>query len=492
MTQARRTFVPPLLRLPLVQLSFGRVLKGGRPNDLGRLPRYAGLFAIALVCVWAPITGYLKTAPLRYTSGMSLILPGAGSSASVNLDQIGQASSNSSSPFSSSSVSPTETYKRLFGADRIVAAAAGEMDMRRVDFGQPRVELIDQTGLIHVSITGNSPDDAQARGEALLQAFFSEIEELRTDELHQRQQSGLGAIDDYRSSVLATRDEISRLQRETGLISAEQYGALVAEAETLAARVSDLGATLDDRTEAVAALQASLGTDARLAASALKLHADTEFAALTEEMSAQAALLSQARARFGESHPDVRAARSGYAAAEAEAMSRAARLTGLGEAELATLDISHVGSRAGLLSDLVAAEAERAGLAAEHAVLTERLAAVEARKLDLIEPAARLEDMQRDFRVAEAVFASAMARAETTKTDVYASYPLVQVLEDPSLPVEPSSPKRKLAVAAGVAGSLFAMMGLLLGWIRRPLITRLIPDDPVQPGAAPAYAVPAE
>ena len=88
--------------------------------------------------------------------------------------------------------------------------------------------------------------------------------------------------------------------------------------------------------------------------------------------------------------------------------------------------------------------------------------------------AARLEDLQRDFSVAEAVFASAIARTQSSKTDIYASYPLVQVLEDPSLPDGPSSPKRKLAVVAGVAATVLLLFSLSLAWIRLALIRRLL------------------
>ena len=94
-----------------------------------------------------------------------------------------------------------------------------------------------------------------------------------------------------------------------------------------------------------------------------------------------------------------------------------------------------------------------------------------------------------DFSVAEAVFASAMARTQTSKADLYASYPLVQVLEDPSLPDEPSSPKRKLALAAGIAATVFLLMGLFLAWLRRPLISRLLAEGDA---AMSADMVPAE
>ncbi|QOL81296.1 GumC domain-containing protein [Pseudooceanicola spongiae] len=486
---ARFVKLPPIVRVPLRELSVSRLFRGGRPTDLGRLPRYAGIFAIGATCIWAPISSYLATAPLRYTSQLSLILPGSGASSSVSLSQIGQASSFANSAFSNGSVSPTETYKRLMGAERILDAAAGSMGMVSRDFGQARIELVDLTGLIHVTITGNSPEDAQDRSKALLAAFFSEIEALRTNEVSMREDSGRSAIEQYRTSVMQTREEISALQRESGLISADQYDALVAEADALARATRDLSVTLDEKTKAVEQLQAALATSPRLAAATLRLHADTQFVALTEEMSLRATELSQLRGRFGEKHPQVASARAGHAAAETEAHLRARQLTGLSDGELATLDISHVGSRAGLLSDLVKLDSERAGLVAEYAAMTTRLATSETRKLALIDTAARLEDLQRDFSVSEAVFASAMAKSQTSKTDLYASYPLVQVLEDPSLPSEPSSPRRKLAIAAGIAATFFLFVGLMLGWLRRPLIGTLLHEGR---SAAPGHAVPAE
>jgi uncharacterized protein involved in exopolysaccharide biosynthesis len=74
------------------------------------------------------------------------------------------------------------------------------------------------------------------------------------------------------------------------------------------------------------------------------------------------------------------------------------------------------------------------------------------------------------------VFASAIARAQSSKLDVYASYPLVQVLENPSLPTKPSSPNHKLALMAGIAATLMLLFSLAMGWIRIVLISRLLTE----------------
>lgn len=460
------------------RITIRRILVGGGLGDLGRFPRYLAFALLGGTMIWAPITGYLRTAPLSFKSQTSLILPGSGASASMNLNGIGQASSYANSAFSSNSVSPTETYKRLIGADRILEAAAIAMDLTRREFGKPRINLVDQTSLIHVEITGGSAEDAQARGDALLDAFFSELDALRDDEQSTREDSGLAAIEDYRVSVAATRDDIANLQRETGLISGAQYDSIVESTRLLEARVQDLAATLSEKSQSVAALETALDIPASAAAATLKLYADAEFMALTDEVALHAASLAQVRSTFGERHPKVEDAHAAYTTTSAAALAQAARVTGIDVEKLTTLDLAPAGARADLLSELVKMDADRSGVAQQHATLSARLIDEEAALYRLAPTAARLQDLQRDFSVAEAVFATAIARAQSTKSDVYASYPLVQVLENPSLPDRPSSPNRKLAIAAGGAATLMLLIGLMLGWVRSAVIGRLINEKP--------------
>jgi len=475
------TFPGPAAKASMAwRLPLRRILVGGRIGDFGRLPRYLAFALLGGTLIWAPITGYLRTAPLTFKSSTSLILPGSGASASMNLNGIGQASSYANSAFSSNSVSPTETYKRLIGADRILEAAAQSMGLSRNEFGKPRINLVDQTSLIHLEITGGTAEDAQARGDALLAAFFTELEALRTDEQTTREDSSLTAIADYRNSVSATRADITQLQQETGLISADQYDAIVESTRLLESRVQDLAATLSEKTQSVAALEASLGIPADAAAATLKLYADAEFSALTGEVGMHATRLAEAQSQFGDGHPKVQNARAAHRTATAAALRQAASVTGLDASQLTNLDLAPAGARAELLAELVRMEEERSGVARELATLSTRLAKEQTRTQDLAASAARLQDLQRDFSVAEAVFATAIARAQSTKADVFASYPLVQVLENPSLPDHPSSPNRKLAIAAGGAATLMMFLGLLLGWMRSAVIGRLL-NAPVSP-----------
>ena len=456
------------------RFTVSRILLGGAADDARRIPRYAGAFLLGLAMIWAPITAYLTQAPLRYTSEASLILPGAGGGSTLTLDKIGQANSASTSPFANSSISPTVTYKRLLGAGRILETAARAMDIPPRDFGEPRVELVDQTGLIQIEMVGNTPSDARTRARALLDAFEAEVDALRSDEIDQRSGSGADAVTKYRESVRRNRARISELQRETGLMSYEQYEDLVAAADDLARERDSLTAALEDRRETVASLRAALDTTPARAAATLRLHADSAFAALVEQMATLDAKLSGMDGDFGPKHPRVMETRAALAATSRRVMARSRALADLPEAVLSQLDLSPIGQRAELLSRLVAAESERAALAAEQAALSGQAEEARQRVEGLIDAAAELEALQRDYSVAEAVFASGMARADTARSDIYVSYPLVQTLEDPSLPGEPSSPRRMLSIAAGVAASVLLLFALVLGWIRGALIGRLL------------------
>lgn len=471
---------PAIIRRPLRELGIGRLVMGGRVDDAGRLGRYGLLAMLGAAMIWGPITAYLVTAPLSFTTRMSLILPGSGAAASVSINDIGQASSFANSAFASNSISPTETYKRLIGADRIMAAAADKLGIAQRDLGAPRIELVDQTSLIRLEMKGSDPIDARARGDALLAAFFDELDILRADEQASRQISGLGAMEDYRASVHSTRAAIEALQVETGLLSPQQYGAQLTANDALRARARDMAETLAQDAESVRRLEGSLDVSAPVAAATLKLYADADYAAIVAEMADHAAALAAARARFGPKHPTVMQARSAHAGSRRAAIARVEAATGIAPAALSEQDLALSGVRADLLAELVAMDARRAGVAAQLSAAQTRLAAETARLRSLAPAAARLEDMQRDFAVAEAVFASAIARTQSSKADVYASYPLVQVLEDPSLPETPSSPKRKLAIAAGAAATVMLLIGLGMGWMRRSMITRLLAKAPAQ------------
>jgi len=85
-------------------------------------------------------------------------------------------------------------------------------------------------------------------------------------------------------------------------------------------------------------------------------------------------------------------------------------------------------------------------------------------------PAAELDHLVREHQVALAVFASALAKADTSKADQFAAYPLAQVVEVPIANPKPVSPSRKIAILAAGAASFFLFAGLMMIWMRRRIL----------------------
>ena len=452
-----------------------RIFHGGRPDDTRRRPRYVVAFIIAAACLWLQIATYITMTPRNFTSEVSLILPGSGAQASVSLADLGQASSSAASAFSSSRISPTQTYKRLLSANRILERAADRLDMTREALGKPRIKLVDETSLIHLEMTGPSPDAAQARAATVLDVFLDELDTLRQDELAHRERAARSAISDYEQAVNTLRTEIATLQADSGLVSFDHYKDIVAERDDIVIRLAEARAASRSADASMEALANRLGADAATAALNLRLHADPEFQELARLLAEQRGELAQARGRFGARHPKVTSAWHAAAGTETELLDRGQTVAGT--ATLLTvdrIDLSPDPARTALLSDLVEQTAVFEAKASAVTSLEGLLRRADDRIARLAPLAARLDDLSRDYQVAEAVFASALARTDTSKSDIYASYPLVQVLADASLPDRASSPRPKIAIAAGVVATGMLFVALVLAWLRRPLIDRLL------------------
>ena len=186
-----KTFSPDLEQVaaPRRLMRLWVVVRDGLPS-VGRYRRYITALAGPLALVWVLALGYIALAPDRFDSRMTLILPGTGVGASMNLESIGQATTNTSSAFSSPSLSPTENYKRLLMSDLVLRDAAGIADEDVDGFPQPAIKLIDQTNLIELRMSAGSPEQAQLRMEALQKSFDTAPDTLRDGEARAHEEVG--------------------------------------------------------------------------------------------------------------------------------------------------------------------------------------------------------------------------------------------------------------------------------------------------------------
>lgn len=451
------------------------LVRDGLPS-VGRYRRYIVALTIPLAIIWGLTIGYLLLAPDRFDSRMTLILPGTGVGGSLHLESIGQATTNTSSAFSSPSLSPTENYKRLLTSDVVLRDAARLAEEDEGAFPTPAIKLIDQTNLIEVQMPARNPLQAHARMEALRTAFLASLDSLRNDEAARREDADASRIADLQRKVDDAQHALLAFQAETGLVSLDQFAGRVTALDRLKENERDRRVQLAESGTTARTLASSLDISLPQARMAMRLKADPEFRGLLSRYAQTVGEHTERGATLGDAHADMEELGVERAALREAMAARGARVAGsssaaiLGFADLAVSD-----TRERLFATLTEQNAGHAGHGAALAELRRQIAERSANSQEQVEQASRLADLTRELRVAEAVFSSALARLDTNKSDPFASYPLVQTLEAPSLPRERSSPSPIIAIAGALGASLFTLFGFLLLWLRQPIIRKLLP-----------------
>ncbi len=451
---------------------FSRLLLGF--GEQGRWLRYM-LVVLAGCLVFGGLgSAYYFGTPPSYTSGFTLILPGSGAGTSVNLNSLGQTNSMTSSPFSSPSLSPTQNYKRLLGSDRVRGAAAETLGLSESALPEARVRLVDLTPLIYVRMTSDNPDEVYASANALLTSFQAELDALRDEELEARDEAYRSSIAEYERNVVATRQNIINFQSRTGLISIEQFQTLVTETDEIQRLLDDVLGNARSLSARATWISDMIELPQEVASRVLILRGDPTFEAHREALATSAAQLASYRNMYGRNHPDMQAETRRHSGLVAAMAARGEALLGVaGYRALRLAEINIDPERAELLRQMVDLSSEASGARTEAVALRSRLIRNRERIEAQASEAAELEALLREHQVAETVFASALARLDTARADIFTSYPLAQLLEQPVRPDVPTSPSKKIAAAAAIGGFFLYMMGVLLLWLRLPLIRAL-------------------
>jgi len=86
---------------------------------------------------------------------------------------------------------------------------------------------------------------------------------------------------------------------------------------------------------------------------------------------------------------------------------------------------------------------------------------------------AKLEDLERKHQAATAIYVSAAAKSDLGQSDIYASYPMTQMLVTPILPQSPEKLKQVFALIGAIVGSLLIILSLVVAWKRSALLQKV-------------------
>ncbi|MGF1540688.1 MAG: GumC family protein [Pleurocapsa sp.] len=443
--------------------------------NLLRWLKYLLFAAICNGAVWGLAITYLKKTPLSFTSEMVIHLAGGSPGVSVNLPSIGQANTSSGTSFGAHS-DPRENYKLMATSGTVLTIAAESLEISESQFGKPKVELINNTTLLLLEVSGKEPKVAEKKAWALYQALYKRLNILRSQEQAERDKAVQEVLEDTRVKLTEAQNKVSSYKLQSGFSSSDQITNLIGNIGNLQAELINAIARYREINDSLQQLANTLRLSPQKAADALVLQTDQEFQKILVEYTDATTILTNLLPSRGVNYPDVVEARQKQQASLQALLQRGQKLLGIPVEQLSLerliLDNSNGSGvkRGDLFVQLVKMNADLKGLEGQIAVLKEQIEDLKA-KLNLFTEKESIHDnLDRDLQIAQAVFASTLTKIDLSKGDPFASFPMIQIIEEPTLPTEPSAPKPKLVMAGAFIGSLFVSAGLTLLWWREPLL----------------------
>ncbi|MGF1589130.1 MAG: response regulator [Pleurocapsa sp.] len=456
-------------------------------NPLRKKKRfYLAIWLVGNLLVWGSSLLYLKFKSPTYTSSWTIALPGTASSTSINLPEIGQASSQNQSPFSNTVSDPRENYRLLAASEDVVKPAADSLKMTLQEFGKPVVEILDNTTLMQLKVAGNTPEESRAKAIAVHEALKDNLDRLKNIESTEPDKNTLKAIEAAQNRLAQARQEFIDYQASTGLNSNAQVENLDNSIEQMRVEQAQLNSQQRRAQGKSNQLLQELKLSPEEAQDALLLHADRLFEQYLDNYTQLKTELINLQAKYLPSHPLVTAQQEDSQAAEAAVLQRASSVLGR-SVNLATLNQLGLNSngnqnnsqKENLLGELINLQGEQQGLSQQAQELGQQIVQLETKQRQRSRFGSELDRLKKNVQIAEAVYSSTLTQLEIDKTNTSNIYPPISLLTQPNLPTEPSSPKTILVLLGSSIATFFLTVGLLSLWWRDRYQQNLLDLDAV-------------
>lgn len=450
-------------------ISISRPYTKSEAKPLGRWHHYLLTGLLINAVIWGAALLYLKKKTPEFTSALTVSVPGISADANVSVPGIGQASYNNPNPYSIGTQDPRQNYKYIAQSEPVLETAAAQLNMSLKEFGAPRIRLADSTTIMLIEMEGLSPEEARNKSLSLFKAMQIRLGELRAQEIVQRDagfQSSLGAS---QNKLEIAQKRLSEYKSRSGLNSSDQLKALSDNIEQLRRQRAEIISQQREASGRVAQLAANLKLSNQEAADAFVLQTDQIFQDNLKNYSETTSSLTTLSTKFLPNHPTIVAEKAKQEAARKALEERSQALLGrpVSEASLQGLNINSANGagREELFQDLVTYQSQQRGLSEQSQAITQQIALLENRLQNLAQQESTLEALRRDLQVAEAVFSSTLARLDLGRSNAFGSYPLVQMLAQPTLPKSPSSPKTNFVFLGAGFSSIFLTTALGTLWL---------------------------
>jgi uncharacterized protein involved in exopolysaccharide biosynthesis len=426
---------------------------------------------IANLSIWGLALVYLKFAPPTYISEFAISLPSLASTGKVNLPGIGEATYEDASPYDSTTRDPRENYKFLGSSESVLKSAATKMNVSLEQFSKPQIKILDNTTIIEVSFKGSNPAEARNKSLFFYQAFEERLEQLRIQESIRRDIGVKTALNTSRRKLEIAQKRLSDYRAESGLTSDEQIKELTSNVEQLRKQRAELTAQQQQASSRLQELSGNLKMSSGQATDAFTLQTDRQFQQNLKNYSEANVNLEVLGSKFLPNHPTIIAERAKRDATKKALLARSQAVLGrpINLANLQQFNLSNEGyasAKENLSQQVVTVQAEQQGLKVETQELDRQIYLLETRLKNMARQDAILSDLKRNTQVEEAIFSATLTKLDINKSNVGGSYPVVQMIAEPSLADKPSTPNKPVVLAGAVLGSLLSTTGIILYWLR--------------------------
>jgi DNA-binding NarL/FixJ family response regulator/uncharacterized protein involved in exopolysaccharide biosynthesis len=434
---------------------------------------YGAIWLAGNVVIWSTTLLYLIFRPPSYSSSWTIALPATASSTSINLPEIGQASSQNQSPFSSLVSDPRENYKLLAASEDILKPAAASLKMTIEEFGEPDVEILDNSTLMELRMEGSTPKESRAKAIAVHNSFQNNLDRLKNIESSKSDKNTLKTIEEAKNKLTQARQELADYQASSGLNSEVQLQNSANSIEQMRIDLAQLSSQQQRIQGKSAQLLQELKLSPKQAQDALTLHSDHLFKQYLDNYSQIKTELTNLEAKYLSFHPAVLAKQEDAQAAEAAIQQRASSLLGettnintLSQLGLNGNNNQNNSQKDNLLGGLIDLQAEQQGLESQGQELEQQIIQLETKQKQRSRFGSEFNRLNKNEQIAEAIYSSALTQLEIDKTNTSNIYPPISLLTQPELPTESASPKSLFVLLGSTVATFFLTTGMLSLWWR--------------------------
>lgn len=426
--------------------------------------------SLALLCLngvlLSTAIAMAELAPKTWTASSQLILPDSTSNLEANLGTLGNLK-DSSIQFSNT-VNPLNTQAGIITSKDVLLAAwksdPEKSQFQRLDNYKKlfKVTPVDQSTTLKLEVKADAPDVALHRAASLVNAYQLRLNELRRDEAVARVKFSRSELEAAAQNLLAAQIPLAAFKKSSGLINAEQQTTgIVATITTLSAARATALAQAAANTSLVTTLSQRLGLTPEQALVSLRLGEDKDYQAARQLSQQVASALVQTQARFQDSSPSVQSLQELRQQVQAQLSQHLAQ-SGANPGVDTTVDSTSSDGRAALIQRLILAESEASMQSRQAAQLQTQLAQLSTTLRALPAHQARIQQLQRQYDIAEGVYQGLIAQVQKAKVSAFNSYPNVQLLEAPNVDPKPTSPKPLFIGLGAIVAAIFGSLALVL------------------------------